>query len=100
PRKAAGRPSAAGARQWSHQERTRRGHHSPRFLRGLAGGDDCRTRSEGGIREEIAAGDAGKSLREGEMKIGFIGLGMMGSGVAANLQRAGHELVVQVLWRG
>jgi 3-hydroxyisobutyrate dehydrogenase-like beta-hydroxyacid dehydrogenase len=27
---------------------------------------------------------------EGEMKIGFIGLGMMGSGMAANLQKAGH----------
>jgi len=60
----------------------------------MAGGDDCRTRGEGGIREEIAAGGAGKSLREGEMKIGFIGLGMMCSGMAANLQKAGHELVV------
>lgn len=28
------------------------------------------------------------------MKIGFIGLGMMGRGIAANLQKAGHELVV------
>lgn len=28
------------------------------------------------------------------MKIGFIGLGIMGSRMAANLQRAGHELVV------
>ena len=28
------------------------------------------------------------------MKIGFIGLGMMGSGMAANLQKAGHQLVV------
>src|SRR5579875_209439 len=28
------------------------------------------------------------------MKIGFIGLGTMGSGMAANLQKAGHELVV------
>lgn len=28
------------------------------------------------------------------MKIGFIGLGMMGSGMAANLQKAGFELVV------
>jgi 3-hydroxyisobutyrate dehydrogenase-like beta-hydroxyacid dehydrogenase len=28
------------------------------------------------------------------MRIGFIGLGMMGKGMAANLQKAGHELVV------
>jgi 3-hydroxyisobutyrate dehydrogenase-like beta-hydroxyacid dehydrogenase len=28
------------------------------------------------------------------MKVGFIGLGHMGSGMAANLQRAGHELMV------
>jgi 3-hydroxyisobutyrate dehydrogenase len=31
------------------------------------------------------------------MKIGFIGLGMMGSGMAANLQKAGHDLVVHDL---
>src|SRR6195256_2363810 len=28
------------------------------------------------------------------MRIGFIGLGMMGSHMVANLQKAGHELVV------
>ena len=28
------------------------------------------------------------------MKIGFIGLGIMGSRMAANLQKAGHELTV------
>ena len=28
------------------------------------------------------------------MKIGFIGLGAMGRGMAANLQKAGHDLVV------
>ncbi|HEX9112745.1 MAG TPA: NAD(P)-binding domain-containing protein, partial [Nitrospirota bacterium] len=28
------------------------------------------------------------------MKIGFIGLGIMGSRMAANLQKKGHELVV------
>jgi 3-hydroxyisobutyrate dehydrogenase-like beta-hydroxyacid dehydrogenase len=28
------------------------------------------------------------------MRIGFVGLGKMGSGIAANLQRAGHELTV------
>ena len=33
------------------------------------------------------------------MKIGFIGLGMMGSGMAANLQKGGHELVVHDLRR-
>lgn len=33
------------------------------------------------------------------MKIGFIGLGMMGRGMAANLQKAGHELVVHDLTR-
>ena len=33
------------------------------------------------------------------MKIGFIGLGMMGSGMAANLQKAGHELIVHDLRR-
>jgi 3-hydroxyisobutyrate dehydrogenase-like beta-hydroxyacid dehydrogenase len=33
------------------------------------------------------------------MKIGFIGLGMMGKGMAANLQKAGHELVVHDLRR-
>lgn len=31
------------------------------------------------------------------MKIGFIGLGMMGRGIAANLMRAGHELFVHDL---
>lgn len=33
------------------------------------------------------------------MKIGFIGLGMMGSGMASNLQEAGHDLVVHDLTR-
>jgi 3-hydroxyisobutyrate dehydrogenase len=33
------------------------------------------------------------------MKIGFIGLGMMGSGMASNLQKAGHDLVVNDLTR-
>ena len=28
------------------------------------------------------------------MRVGFIGLGNMGSGMAANLLRAGHELTV------
>jgi 3-hydroxyisobutyrate dehydrogenase-like beta-hydroxyacid dehydrogenase len=34
-----------------------------------------------------------------EMRIGFIGLGMMGKGMAANLQKAGHDLVVHDLTR-
>ena len=33
------------------------------------------------------------------MPIGFIGLGMMGSGMASNLQKAGHKLVVHDLKR-
>ena len=33
------------------------------------------------------------------MKIGFIGLGTMGAGMASNLQKAGHELVVHDLHR-
>ena len=28
------------------------------------------------------------------MKVGLSGLGMMGKGMAANLQKAGHQLVV------
>src|SRR6201997_4673395 len=33
------------------------------------------------------------------MRVGVIGLGMMGKGMAANLQKAGHELVVHDLSR-
>jgi 3-hydroxyisobutyrate dehydrogenase-like beta-hydroxyacid dehydrogenase len=33
------------------------------------------------------------------MKVGFIGLGTMGAGMAANLQKAGHDLVVHDLRR-
>jgi len=33
------------------------------------------------------------------MKIGFIGLGMMGAGMASNLQQGGHQLVVHDLTR-
>jgi 3-hydroxyisobutyrate dehydrogenase len=36
---------------------------------------------------------------EGNMKVGFIGLGMMGKGMAANLQKAGHQLTVHDLNR-
>src|SRR5207247_8749091 len=34
-----------------------------------------------------------------EMRVGFIGLGMMGKGMAANLQKAGHQLTVHDLNR-
>src|SRR5947208_17032620 len=34
------------------------------------------------------------------MRIGFIGLGMMGSHMVANLQKAGHDLVVCDVRRG
>src|SRR5207237_9552550 len=37
--------------------------------------------------------------QEGKMRVGFIGLGMMGKGMAANLQKAGHDLVVHDLSR-
>jgi 3-hydroxyisobutyrate dehydrogenase-like beta-hydroxyacid dehydrogenase len=33
------------------------------------------------------------------MKVGFIGLGMMGAGMASNLQKGGHDLVVHDLTR-
>src|ERR1700712_3320576 len=36
---------------------------------------------------------------EATMKIGFIGLGMMGAGMASNLQKAGHDLIVHDLTR-
>src|SRR5271165_3030870 len=36
---------------------------------------------------------------ERNMRVGFIGLGMMGKGMAANLQKAGHDLVVHDLSR-
>jgi len=33
------------------------------------------------------------------MKVGFIGLGLMGSGMTNNLQKAGHQLVLHDLRR-
>jgi 3-hydroxyisobutyrate dehydrogenase-like beta-hydroxyacid dehydrogenase len=36
-------------------------------------------------------------IGEANMRIGFIGLGTMGASMAANLQKAGHELVVNDL---
>ena len=80
------------------KRRDRRNHHPPGLLCRLAGGDDCGAGRQGRVRK-VAADSVGKYAREGEMKIGFIGLGMMGSGMAANLQKAGHELVVHDLRR-
>nr|WP_262918039.1 NAD(P)-dependent oxidoreductase [Pontibacter sp. E15-1] len=41
-----------------------------------------------------AVPDISKKYTNKQMKVGFIGLGIMGSRMATNLQRAGHELVV------
>src|ERR1700749_3436474 len=48
------------------------------------------------IRRKASASSASfyKFERRDWMKIGFIGLGNMGTGIAANLQRAGHEMAV------
>src|SRR5215472_16567529 len=99
PRKTARRASAARSRQRPQQERAQRSDLSPRLLRRLAGSDDRGARRQGRVREEIAPIDDWNGRREGDMKIGFIGLGMMGSGMAANLQNAGHDLIVHDLRR-
>src|SRR5579864_8779552 len=39
------------------------------------------------------------SKEEAEMKVGFIGVGMMGAGMASNMQKGGNELVVNDLTR-
>jgi 3-hydroxyisobutyrate dehydrogenase-like beta-hydroxyacid dehydrogenase len=39
-------------------------------------------------------GSEDRNAKETNMKVGFIGLGIMGSRMAANLQKGGHELVV------
>jgi phosphoglycerate dehydrogenase-like enzyme len=46
--------------------------------------------------KEVESGSRNSRLSTSrrEMKIGFIGLGIMGSRMAANLQKAGHSLVV------
>jgi 3-hydroxyisobutyrate dehydrogenase len=44
-------------------------------------------------------GHDGTNGLENAMKVGFIGLGMMGKGMAANLQKAGHQLVVHDIRR-
>src|SRR5207245_1568541 len=41
----------------------------------------------------------GVQFGRNDMKIGFIGLGTMGASMAANLQKAGHELVVHDIRR-
>src|SRR6202022_1587985 len=41
----------------------------------------------------------GRNGRRIAMRVGFIGLGMMGKGMAANLQKAGHQLTVHDLNR-
>src|SRR5882724_3301043 len=48
-------------------------------------------RSENYLRTGVSHGSLKKGVR---MKIGFIGLGIMGSRMAANLQKHGHALVV------
>src|SRR5439155_11984405 len=67
-----------------------------------------RHRLGGGVTGRVLAlgGGTGKThaaavwrKAEGKMRVGFIGLGMMGKGMAANLQKAGHELVVHDLSR-
>src|SRR5439155_5623375 len=48
----------------------------------------------------LAADDMGRfGTSEETMRVGFIGLGMMGKGMAANLQKAGHQLTVHDLNR-
>ena len=46
------------------------------------------------------AGCAAGEVRERAMKVGFIGLGIMGASMASNVQKGGHELVVHDLRRG
>src|SRR5438270_12740079 len=53
--------------------------------------------AERGTGQNSSRGGLAKA--EGKMRVGFIGLGMMGKGMAANLQKAGHELVVHDLSR-
>src|SRR5262245_48434377 len=55
------------------------------------------SRPKGAIREHTASRDERPRRRpQGSkvMKVGFIGLGTMGRHMAANLQKAGHEVVV------
>jgi 3-hydroxyisobutyrate dehydrogenase-like beta-hydroxyacid dehydrogenase len=43
---------------------------------------------------EVSEHPTGKVLRAGAMDVGFIGLGHMGAGMAANLLKAGHRVTV------
>src|SRR5215472_3011631 len=64
-------------------------HNPPPHQLGLRSGRrHCQTRPTIGLHSA-----------EGNMRVGFIGLGMMGKGMAANLQKAGHDLVVHDLSR-
>ena len=79
---------SSGTALWAEGSRTRSSRSSsaaPSSLRSVSGWD-------GSVRVEVARDQS----REGEvaMRIGFIGLGHMGSGMAANLLRAGHDLTV------
>src|SRR5436305_1912670 len=49
------------------------------------------------VDARVKPGHDGRGCMGGHMKVGFIGLGMMGKGMAANLQKAGHQLTVHDL---
>src|ERR1051325_8702346 len=51
------------------------------------------------LRPHSRSSEFSRDGRRIEMRVGFIGLGMMGKGMAANLQKAGHQLVVYDLNR-
>jgi len=51
------------------------------------------------LRRAVAAASTRVGYPGGPVKLGFIGLGTMGAHMAASLQRAGHELVVNDLRR-
>src|SRR6185312_68066 len=53
PREAARRSSRTGAAERAHQDRAQRGHHPPRLLRRLAGGDDSGAGRQGRVREAL-----------------------------------------------
>src|SRR5207249_2096462 len=59
--------------------------HAHGVLRGLADGDDGGAHREGRLRGEKI------------MRVGFIGLGLMGNHMATNVQKGGHDLVVHDL---
>src|ERR1700726_2065737 len=40
-----------------------------------------------------------RTKKETQMKVGFIGVGMMGAGMASNMQKGGNEVVVNDLTR-